>query len=260
MSSIITAHKILSAIFILIVLLAGFVVVEFLIVKYRGTPVLAPEIPRNTETLGSGPALSYVVMGDSTSIGQGSDYADSIGQKSAAHLAVTHSVSYTDVGISGATVKTVLDSQLDKAATYKPDVVLLSVGANDATHLTSGASIRQNLPKIIDGLVKANCNVKIVLTGSPQMGSVPRFPWPLKQFMGLRTKQINNAIASVISKQQLTLSPIAAKTGPIFAAHPELFASDKFHPTAAGYAVWIPVINDALDQALASQPSHCETN
>ena len=111
---------------------------------------------------------------------------------------------------------------------------------------------------IVDSLIGTNCRVKIVLTGSPAMGSVTRFAWPLKQYMGLRARQVNTVLKPIISARQLTFAPVADKTGHLFLEHPEYFAADNFHPNAAGYATWMPIINDALDQALTNQPSHCQ--
>jgi lysophospholipase L1-like esterase len=241
----------------LIVVLILIALTDFLIVKYNGTTVLAPTIPRQPVTTGSGPKLTYVVMGDSTSIGQGSDYPSSIGPKTTAVLANDHTVTYVNVGISGATVKSMREQELAKAVSYKPDVVLLSVGANDVTHLTKTSAIADNLSHVISSLIASNCNVKLVFTGSPEMGSVPRFPWPLKQYAEHRTAVVNATFESVISQHQLTFAPIAANTGSFFKAHPELFASDKFHPLAGGYAEWLPTLNTALAEALQSQPSHC---
>lgn len=243
---------------IVISLAVLFVLFEFLYVKYNGTYVPAPTIPRQTITLGkTGKNIQYVVLGDSTSIGQGAQYQASIGPQTAAHLAKNYQVNYTNLGISGATTKDVITKQLSAAVALKPDVVLLAIGANDATHLTSGAGLRSQMEQITSGLIAANCNVKIVLTGSPAMGSVKRFPWPIRQFMGLRTQQINSAYALVIAHQKLTFAYLADKTGVAFAQHPEYFAADNFHPNDAGYATWIPVVNSALDTALATQPSHC---
>ncbi len=103
----------------------------------------------------------------------------------------------------------------------------------------------------MDGLRKGDCKPRIVVTGSPDMGSVPRFPWGAKQLAGLRTRQINTVYARIVAHNNLTFAPIAAKTGPAFSADPTLFAADNFHPNARGYALWIPVVNDALDKAQA---------
>ncbi|HEY5152339.1 MAG TPA: SGNH/GDSL hydrolase family protein [Candidatus Saccharimonadales bacterium] len=251
-------HRIILIIAATVVALLLFVLVEFLIVKYNGSPVNAPSIPRQPQSLGSGPSLTYVVMGDSTSIGQGTDYSHSYALASAEHLAEHYRVNFVNVGISGATAKSVVDQQLSQAVKYKPDIVLLAVGANDATHFTGGTSIRTSLQQIIDSLKQANCKVHIIVTGSPAMDSVRRFPWPLKQLMGLRTKQVNNAFAPITKQNDLVFAPIAEKTRAAFLADPTLLAADKFHPSARGYALWKPVINQALDEALKQPvPADC---
>ncbi len=237
----------------IVLALAVFVLAEFLIVVLNGTKVPAPSIPRGPQMLGSGPALSYVVMGDSTAIAQGAPYAEGYALYSAEHLAENHRVQFVNLGVSGARAQDVAASQAGQAASYKPDIVLIAVGANDVTHLTSNTSVAASMQTVIDILRRANPAVKIVLTGAPAMGSIPRLPWPLKQLAGSRTRSLNDGVfAPLAARDHLTFAPIAAKTGAAFAADPTLFAADKFHPNARGYALWRPVVTEALDQALAS--------
>ena len=140
--------------------------------------------------------------------------------------------------------------QLPEAVKLRPDVVLIAVCANDVTHLTSTGEVRRSLTAAIDGLQAANPAVKIVLTGSPQMGSVPRFPQPARAIARLRAGQMNAMVAELASSRGVTFARIADETGPTFDAHPDLFAADKFHPPTAGYQVWTPVLNRAIDAAL----------
>lgn len=232
---------------------------EILVIKYNAESVPAPKIPRTVQSLGEGLPLSYVVMGDSTSIGQGTDYKNSFAVASAEHLAKNYSVKFVNVGVSGAKTKDVLGKQLEQAEVYKPDIVLLAVGANDARHFIRGKITQVSLQKIVDGLKQSNCNVRIVVTRSPAVDAVNRFPWPAKQLMGLRTRQVNNAFEPVIEKNGLTIAPIAEKTRAAFLADPTLLAADKFHPNARGYALWKPVINDSLDEALVKPvPPNCQ--
>ena len=249
-------RRILLGIIIFIIVMLLILVAEFVYILKNGKNVSAPEIPRDVMSLGTGPALTYVMMGDSTSIGQGTTYDHSYAIASLDHLAKNYSVKFVNVGISGATAKSVADIQITRAAKYKPDIVFLAVGANDTTHFTSGKTIQTALQKTIDGLRADNCKVKIVVTMSPALDSVSRFPVGAKQIMGLRTHQVNSAFAPIIAKNNLTLAPIALKTRDAFLADPTLTAPDNFHPNERGYALWIPVVNQALDEALA-KPTEC---
>lgn len=244
-----------AAVFILVVI---FVVAELLTVKYRGTPVPVPDIPRGPQTLGSGPALTYVVLGDSTAVGQGADYTEGIAITTARYLGQARQVKLVNLGISGARVQGVSDSQVAEATKLEPDLVLIAAGANDVTHLTSPGSVRASLQQIVSQLTAANCKVKIVLTGAPAMGTIPRFPQPIRYFAGVRTRQINQVFHDVAASQQLTMAPIAEQTHDEFATDRSLFAPDLFHPSAEGYATWLPVLTAALDDALANQPDHCK--
>jgi len=200
-----------------------------------------------------GPELTYVVIGDSTGAGQGAPYERGVAVGSARHLAAAgrrRRVTLINFAISGSTMSDVLAEQSAQAARARPDVVLVAAGANDVTHLTRIGAVTRDLERIAARLRAASPGVQIVLTASPDVGAARRLAQPLRWVAGLRTKQLNRAIAEVAESQELTLAPIAARTGPLFAEDPTLFASDRFHPDARGYATWVPVIGDALDRAL----------
>jgi lysophospholipase L1-like esterase len=189
-------------------------------------------------------------MGDSTAISQGSQYNDGFAVASINHLAKKFQVTSTNTGTSGATVTDVLANQIPTVTDIHPTIVLLSIGANDATHFTKGTVIRDTMQRIIDALKQSNHDVAIIITGSPAMDSVTRFPIGSKQLMGLRTRRLNAIFDELARKNDLIFAPIAEKTRDAFIADPTLTASDQFHPNKRGYALWIPVINAALDAAI----------
>lgn len=245
--------RILVSISIVVGLLIVVFVVELLYIRLTGSSVPAPTIPRTSGPLGTGPELRYVVMGDSTSISQGSAYDQGYAVNSAIHLAQKYQVTLQNTGVSGATAETVRRDQLSEAKAFKPDIALIAVGANDATKFTRGDVIAENMQQIIDGLRQSNPAIKIIVTASPAMDSVSRFPFISKWVMNLRTKQVNAVFNRLISENDLTLAPIAQQTRQDFLDDPSLTAADKFHPNARGYALWTPVINRALDTALVQQ-------
>lgn len=226
------------------------VLIEFLYIRFNGKNVPTPEIPRQPETSGSGPKLTYVVIGDSTTVSQGGSYGRGYARVSAQHLSESYEVTMTNLGISGATARSVIDEQLEQAVALKPDLVLLGVGANDVTHFTKLSDVTESFQKIVNKLRAANSEVKIVVTRSPAVDSVSRFPIGARQLIKLRVNQLNSALQPLIDSNNLTIAPIAEETRQAFLDDPSLLAEDKFHPNDRGYGLWNPVIIAAIDKAL----------
>ncbi len=187
----------------------------------------------------------------------GADYEEGIALGTARHLARSRRVEVANLAVSGARFRDVLSDQLPRARGIKPDLVLLDVGANDVTHLTSSRSAGRDLEEILRSLLAANCEARIVVTGSPDMGSPPRIPFFLRGIAALKARGINRIARRAVAAHELTFAPIADRTGPAFRRDRTLFASDGFHPNARGYALWTAVLEEALDIALATQPGHC---
>lgn len=194
--------------------------------------------------------VTYLVLGDSTAAGVGADYDHGIAMSTTRELSRTRQVTMHNISVSGARIKEVLDGQLPRAAAIRPDLVLLSVGANDVTHLTSVRSMRASVREIVKRLRSTNPDVAIVITGSPDMGSPPRIPRLLRGLASCRTKQVNRMFVAEAERLHLTFAPIAAETGPLFRRDRSLFAADRFHPNERGYATWTAVLNRALAAAL----------
>lgn len=239
----------LGCLLLVLVLVLG----EALWIAFSGTRVPRPTISREAQTIGNGPPLTFAVLGDSTAVSQGGAYTEGYAVAVAKHLAAHHQVTWSNVAVPGARAHDVATEQLGQVAPYRPDVVVMAVGANDVTHLTKLATARTALQQTIAGLRRANPEVKIILTGSPDMGSVPRFPQPVRWLAGKRTEQFNRMVIRLAQDEHVTFAPIAARTGPAFRHNPRLFAVDKFHPNTAGYQLWAPVIIEAIDTAQSSR-------
>jgi lysophospholipase L1-like esterase len=198
----------------------------------------------------AGRRLVYAVLGDSTGAGQGATYESGIATMTARELAKTRTVLMTNFSISGAKTEDVLLEQLPAAERIRPDLVLISVGANDVTHLTRICAVRESLTQIIHRLRAANASVRIVLTGSPDMGAPPRVPWALRPIAAWRTRRLNWMFESVARAHGAIFAPIAVVTGPLFRRDHTLFANDRFHPNERGYATWLATLNHAIGEAL----------
>ncbi len=197
------------------------------------------------------PHLNYVVLGDSTAAGVGAPYEDGIARSTERALAARYDVTMTNLAVSGARCADVVRDQLPRAESLKPDLVLVSIGANDVTHLTFTRSMRRDVEKVIARLRAANPAVAIVITGSPDMGAPPRIPRLLRPIAGWRTRSVNEMFESVGRDARVTFARIAATTGTLFRSDHTLFAADRFHPNSRGYATWLPELNRAIAAALA---------
>jgi lysophospholipase L1-like esterase len=195
-------------------------------------------------------AITYIILGDSTAAGVGADYQQGIAVRTTAELSKSHEVTMTNYGVSGARIHDVLTEQLPRAASMKPDLVLLAVAPNDVTHLTRISAMRRDLISIVHRLRMMNPEVAIVVTGSADMSTPPRIPRLLRGLAGARSRAVNRMFEDVARAEHLTFAHIGAETGPLFRKDPSLFGPDRFHPNERGYAVWTAVINRAIADSL----------
>lgn len=188
---------------------------------------------------GPGAALDVVWLGDSTAVGVGaSSPADALPNVVAE--AAGRPVELRVLARSGATVGDVVDNQLPALAGEDPDVVFVSVGANDVTHLTSRSDFERRYRQLVEGLPPG---AEVVLLGIPDMGAIPRLAQPLRAIAGFRGRQLDEVVRAVADDTGSAYVDIAGETGPPFRADPErYFAADEYHPSDAGYRLWADAV------------------
>jgi lysophospholipase L1-like esterase len=201
----------------------------------RMAPRLSP-VDLDLDVDGPGPLMVWV--GDSTAAGVGASAAEeALPSQVAAGLG--HRVGVRVLAKSGATVADVLSHQVPRVPTLRPDVVLVSVGANDTTHLTARSQFRRDYEALVTRLSGGSGGAEIVLLGVPDMGAVPRLAQPLRALAGWRGERLDAEIAAVAAAHQVRYVDIAGSTGRAFRRHPDrYFAADRYHPSDAGYALW----------------------
>jgi lysophospholipase L1-like esterase len=155
-------------------------------------------------------------------------------------------VSVAVLAVSGARVADVLADQVTKVAGLRPDVVLISVGANDTIHLTGRGAFRHSYEKVVRALPRG---VPVVLLGVPDMGAIPRFAQPLRAVAGWRGRNLDAEVRRVAAATGAVYANIAGPTGPPFRRDPDrYFATDDFHPSDAGYGLWADAVLRVLRQ------------
>jgi lysophospholipase L1-like esterase len=203
----------------------------------------------------SGGGRRLVWLGDSTAAGVGaSTAAGALPSQVADGLAAPDAlpadgpgasgISMAVLAISGARVVDVLADQAAKVAGLEPDVVLISVGANDTIHLTGRGAFRHTYEELVRTLPGG---VPVVLLGVPDMGAIPRFAQPLRAVAGWRGRHLDAEVRRVAARTGAVYVDIAGPTGPPFRRDPgRYFAADDFHPSDAGYGLWAEAVLKVL--------------
>jgi len=214
-----------------------------------------PNLPDDTPfdhdgRIGTGPGvpLRMVWLGDSTAAGVGASDADHAIPRLVA-LGLDRPVALTGLAVSGDRITDVVDDQVGRLAELRPDVVLVSVGANDAVHLTSRADFRRGYDELLAAMPAGTL---VVLLGVPDMGAPPRYRQPLRSLAALRGRQIDGVSRAVARDNDAVYVDIAGETGPTTRSDTSRYlAADRYHPSDDGYALWVTAVLDRLRPALA---------
>ena len=217
---------------------AGLGVVLMVEVQMARSGHRLPERPLVLDRAGAGPRMVW--LGDSTAAGEGasspsgavaSQVQDGIGIPGAA-LKV--------LAVSGARAADVLVHQVPSVAAERPDLVLISVGANDTVHLTGAGDFRRTYDRPGAGIAPG---VPVVLLGVPDMGAITRFAQPLRAIAGRRGRHLDAEVRRVAADTGAIYAPIAGPTGPAFRHDPRRYLSaDDFHPSSDGYGLWADAV------------------
>lgn len=233
---------------ILIVSIIFFVVLEVSIFayKYLHLPIL-PSIDQSERVLGAGPPLRYIAAGDSTAVGVGASktentYTFQIAQQ----LAQAHTVDYLNIGVKGYTSKNVLQKQVGLIINFNPDIVTISMGGNDATHLVASSELLANYEAIIHQLLQ-HTHATLYLTDVPQFNSVSLLPWLYVRLIEFRSRNQNAAILKLAS-DRVKIINIHDFGWAKFSDLHATTALDGFHPNDSGYKNWTAAFLEQINQ------------
>ena len=209
--------------------------------RFKTLPQLQA-IDQSDKTLGKGTVIRYIAAGDSTAAGLGASRAEkSYSYRIASFLAQTHQVEYRNIAETGLKTQDVLEKQLSLIIDYRPDVISISMGGNDSTHMLSKNKIFQNYKSIINRL-KTGTTAHIYITDTQHyMSKIPKFwiarilPWLYIRILQLRYDNLNDRI--------LALEDERVKIINIFGHAPfknrrAYYATDYYHPNDEGYENW----------------------
>jgi len=197
--------------------------------------------------------LHLMVFGDSTATGYGCRHADEVpGALLARGLAETSGrlVRLSTKAIVGATSKG-LASQVDAmlVAGPPPDAAVIMIGANDVTTLNGIGPSARRLGAAVRRLRAGG--TAVVVGTCPDLGVITAIPQPLRwtaRSLGLR---LSRAQAAETRSAGGIPVPFANLMAPHFISEADrFFSEDRYHPSAAGYALAARQLLPALCQAL----------
>ncbi|QEN12983.1 SGNH/GDSL hydrolase family protein [Mycolicibacterium sp. ELW1] len=197
--------------------------------------------------------LHLMVFGDSTATGYGCRSADEVpGVLLARGLAEESGklIRLSTKAIVGATSKG-LSGQVDAmfVAGPPPDAAVIMIGANDITALNGISPSARRLGAAVQRL-RASGAVVVVGT-CPDFGVIKDIPQPLRWTARNRGLRLARVQAAAVRAAGGLPVPLADLLAPNFRQAPEvMFSEDRYHPSAAGYALAANQLMPALCHAL----------
>lgn len=189
-------------------------------------------------TVGSGPPLRYLMLGDSTALGVGCQTVQqTVAYQNAILLGAGHTVEVTNMGVSGARLNDVVTKQLPELSGHY-DVATVLVGANDATHLTTNQSFWGDLETLVTVLTSKG--EKIILVTPPNFFGTPALPEPIRILVTAHSYSEGKAVLQVAGPLPVV---DLFQQGHLNRSQ---FAPDGFHPNADGYRVWAKLFASQL--------------
>jgi lysophospholipase L1-like esterase len=188
--------------------------------------------------------LRLLVVGESTAAGVGvTELRDALPRQLAVILADRHqcNVAWSMSARTGATASFTA-RELAPVAPMGQDIALIMVGVNDALKFTPRGAWRAHIDQLIDELAKhMRPGGQVVLAGLPDLGRFGTFPQPLRALLGWHARALNRDLKTIAKRHAgviyIAMPPVS---------WPELFAADRFHPSAAAYRVLAAHFADAL--------------
>ena len=203
----------------------------------RSTAIRLPEATGERAGInGQGAKLQLLAMGDSIIAGVGTGSMErSMPVQFAQALAEDRacSVHWRVEGENGADISDLRERISSLEQDQEADVILISIGVNNVTGLSSTRQWRLQFNALVVDLKRKWPRALVIFAGLPPMGRFPLPPQPLRFTLGHRATTLDGIASEVIS-QQVNMLHIPTD---LDAVHQE-FCEDGFHPSAKACDTW----------------------
>ena len=153
-------------------------------------------------------------------------------------------VGWQAIGRTGTTSERLLALLPGELPSGPADVVLLNVGVNDLTRITTTRRFLANIHALYDLLRQRYPGALVAINGLPPLGLFPLLPQPLRAVLGLRAAIFNRELARAVAGM-----PGAVFVPVEFDAEPDSFADDGFHPSAVSYGLFAEHVMETILEA-----------
>jgi lysophospholipase L1-like esterase len=185
----------------------------------------------------SNPPYRVTVLGDSSVTAPGVAGPEQIWVSLVcSRMAEDRYVTLKSFAVSGSRAEDLLRDQLGPAIETRPDLMLVSVGANDCIHGVPLRIFEARLDELVGKLMETGALV--VLSGVGDIGPIPRLKPPLRNLMSRRSERFNRAHERVAERHGAHVVPHRRDDPAIWYSDPGLWSEDQFHVSAAGHKRW----------------------
>lgn len=157
-------------------------------------------------------------------------------------------VVFYNFGKEGARIKDVLDSQLDKAISLNPNLILISIGANDVIFQENIFKFEKGYKTLLDRLAKET-KALVVVNNIPDMTITPIIPPMIRPFFRFTISLFNFKIKTTTRRFGAIFIDLY-KQSKLYKGYQGLIASDGFHPSDIGYALWANTIINQISSLI----------
>ena len=203
----------------------------------RRTATRLPEATGNrTGVNGQGQPLHLLAMGDSIIAGVGTgimEYSLPVQFAKALAKSRRYRVHWRVEGKNGADISQLRHYAGQIEEDQMADVILISIGVNDVTGLSSARHWSSELNRLLLELRYKWPQASVIVMGLPPMSKFPLPPQPLRFTLGLRAATLDS-IAGELLADHTNMLHVPTEMDPI---HHD-FCEDGFHPSAKACEFW----------------------